>query len=273
MGLRDENTDYTIFATGTEAQRPQTPEAGMIRHNTDEDALETYNGTSWEIIGDQERRIDGSASDRASFSAQRLIDDGYGNTNGYYWITFNGTEEPKQIYCDVTGNEAGSGYMRIDSAWAQYYSGDACNSGYGTVGNDGLMKVSANSGGGGSGSHGGCGIFVNTPFYARYFKVNNVSFTPNGNWGGPQFPNPYFSVMDAENTSTLTNFTDYYYPGWNPERTAEYGIYNAQGLGQNWTYDMGDDKFRYMHFGVGAFSGGFNRPCEMKVWFKPDANT
>jgi hypothetical protein len=268
-GVIDNSNDATKWAVGTEAQRP-TGSAGHVRYNTDTDIIEAWStsNSSWVALGKMEGKPNGSSADQAATSAQYLVDEQLQSNNGYYWITGEETHDPRQYYCDITGNEAGAGYMRVDSAWAQYYGGDGCNSGYGTLSSNGIINASSNSGGGGSGSHGGCGVFVNTPFYARYFKVTNVSFTPNGNWAGPQFPNPYFSIMDAANTSQLNDFTDYHYPGWSPQRTVEYGIYNTEGLGQNWTYDMSNYKSRYVHFGVGAYSGGLNRPCEMKIWFK-----
>ena len=38
--------------TGTEAERPGTPAAGMFRFNSDSSSFEGYNGTSWSAVGD-----------------------------------------------------------------------------------------------------------------------------------------------------------------------------------------------------------------------------
>ena len=42
--------DAITFPVGTTAQRPANPEAGMIRWNTDADALEGYDGVEWAPI-------------------------------------------------------------------------------------------------------------------------------------------------------------------------------------------------------------------------------
>jgi hypothetical protein len=47
------STGYFALPAGTTAQRPASPVAGMIRHNTDNDVVETYNGTSWDAVGEQ----------------------------------------------------------------------------------------------------------------------------------------------------------------------------------------------------------------------------
>ncbi len=42
-----DSTTAIIVPVGTEAQRPTTPEAGMIRFNSDTDKYESYDGTNW----------------------------------------------------------------------------------------------------------------------------------------------------------------------------------------------------------------------------------
>lgn len=42
-----DSTTAIIVPVGTEAQRPATPEAGMIRFNSDTDKYESYDGTNW----------------------------------------------------------------------------------------------------------------------------------------------------------------------------------------------------------------------------------
>jgi hypothetical protein len=270
-GIIDNATDSSKVAVGTEAQRP-TGSSGYVRYNSDIDIVEAWSAdnSSWVAIGKMEGKPNGSSADQAAVSAQYLIDESLQSNNGYYWITGEESHDPRQYYCDISGNEAGAGYMRIDSAWASYYGGNACNSGYGTLSSNGIINASSNSGGGGSGAHGGCGATVTTPFYARYFKVTNVSFTPNGNWGGVPFPNPTFKVITAGNLSG--GYGSYYYPGWDPEGSGiSYGVSVTAngGLSEGDTFDLGSYAAdRRVHFGVGAYSGGLNRPCEMKIWFK-----
>lgn len=47
------STGYFDLPTGTTAQRPASPVAGMIRFNTDTGSVESYNGTIWSTIGAQ----------------------------------------------------------------------------------------------------------------------------------------------------------------------------------------------------------------------------
>ena len=44
-------TGYMAVPSGTTAQRPGTPTNNLIRHNSDENALETYDGTEWTSLG------------------------------------------------------------------------------------------------------------------------------------------------------------------------------------------------------------------------------
>jgi len=41
------DTGFLKTATGTTAQRPASPQTGMIRYNTDLGYHEIYNGTAW----------------------------------------------------------------------------------------------------------------------------------------------------------------------------------------------------------------------------------
>jgi len=45
-----QDTGYLQFPTGSEAQRPNSPEGGYIRFNTDTNKFEMYDGTEWRII-------------------------------------------------------------------------------------------------------------------------------------------------------------------------------------------------------------------------------
>ena len=40
-------TDYILMPRGTSAQRPEFPEVGMVRYNTDTNQFETWTGTAW----------------------------------------------------------------------------------------------------------------------------------------------------------------------------------------------------------------------------------
>lgn len=66
------STGFFALPAGTTAQRPGTPVAGMIRHNTDLNVVETYNGTDWLNVGDQ----------ASSYVAEYLVVAGGGGGGG-----------------------------------------------------------------------------------------------------------------------------------------------------------------------------------------------
>jgi hypothetical protein len=52
-GQANTATDFFALPSGTTAQRPGSPAAGYVRHNTDENIVETYDGSNWVAVGDQ----------------------------------------------------------------------------------------------------------------------------------------------------------------------------------------------------------------------------
>ena len=49
-GVFDNGSETAQFPAGTTAERPDTPEEGMIRFNTDEGQFEVYDGTEWKAL-------------------------------------------------------------------------------------------------------------------------------------------------------------------------------------------------------------------------------
>jgi len=47
VGVTDNAPESTKLPAGTTAQRPTTPEEGMIRFNAEENTFEFYDGTEW----------------------------------------------------------------------------------------------------------------------------------------------------------------------------------------------------------------------------------
>ena len=45
-----DDTGFINLPVGTTAQRPSSPELGMMRWNTDEEYVEFYNGTEWTAV-------------------------------------------------------------------------------------------------------------------------------------------------------------------------------------------------------------------------------
>ena len=52
-GQSNSATDFFALPSGTTAQRPASASVGYIRHNSDDNVIETYDGTNWVVIGDQ----------------------------------------------------------------------------------------------------------------------------------------------------------------------------------------------------------------------------
>ena len=51
-GVKENTTVATKFPAGTTAQRPNAPEAGMVRFNTDEGQFEYHDGTKWKVVSE-----------------------------------------------------------------------------------------------------------------------------------------------------------------------------------------------------------------------------
>tara|TARA_B100000131_G_scaffold9150_1_gene9650 strand:+ start:4749 stop:5732 length:984 start_codon:yes stop_codon:yes gene_type:complete len=111
--------DQSAFSVpyGTTAQRPSSPQAGMIRVNIETNYLECYNGSGWINIlegfskpasfGQQTAAL-GSITNPAT-SAKQLRDSG-NTTNGAYYINLPSIGV-KQTYCALDPGFQGGGWM------------------------------------------------------------------------------------------------------------------------------------------------------------------
>lgn len=72
------STGYLDLPTGTTAQRPVSPNAGMIRYNTDISQFEGYSGSSWQPIGGG---AFGGGSDRVFIENDGTINSSYTLSN------------------------------------------------------------------------------------------------------------------------------------------------------------------------------------------------
>lgn len=86
--------------------RPNSPPTGLIGYNTEEEALEVYNGTEWQSAGSA--KLDGSSPDKASTSGLQLVTDNSGISSGLYWIKSPTMPQALQMYVDTTYD--GGGY-------------------------------------------------------------------------------------------------------------------------------------------------------------------
>ena len=86
--------------------RPSSPNVGFIGYNSEEEALEIYNGTEWQSAGSA--KLDGSSPEKASTSGLQLVTDNPGLSNGLYWINSGNMPNALQMYVDTTYD--GGGY-------------------------------------------------------------------------------------------------------------------------------------------------------------------
>ena len=92
--------------TWNNSTRPSSPSTGFIGYNSEEEALEIYNGTEWQSAGSA--KLDGSSPEKASTSGLQLITDNPGLTSGLYWIKSASMPNALQMYVDTTYD--GGGY-------------------------------------------------------------------------------------------------------------------------------------------------------------------
>ena len=92
--------------TWNNSTRPSSPNTGFIGYNSEEEALEIYNGTEWQSAGSA--KLDGSSPDKASTSGLQLVTDNPGISSGLYWIKSAQMPNALQMYVDTTYD--GGGY-------------------------------------------------------------------------------------------------------------------------------------------------------------------
>lgn len=103
------DTGHLTLPSGTTAQRPGSPAAGMMRYNSSLGAVEYYNGTTWRYIGD----VGTTSATPASSAAQiRAL---YPNAaDGDYWYKPAGyTGSALQCYTNFSNAPAGKGYLLV----------------------------------------------------------------------------------------------------------------------------------------------------------------
>lgn len=92
--------------TWNNSTRPSSPNVGFLGYNSEEEALEIYNGTEWQSAGSA--KLDGSSPEKASTSGLQLVTDNPGLSNGLYWIKSGSMPNALQMYVDTTYD--GGGY-------------------------------------------------------------------------------------------------------------------------------------------------------------------
>lgn len=95
-GLTVNGTGSIQLPTGTTAQRPGSPVAGMIRYNTSWGGIEHYNGTQW-VQGI------GSSASTAATSGKAIYNALPSAPSGVYWLkTSGGTAFQAYVAMDLS---------------------------------------------------------------------------------------------------------------------------------------------------------------------------
>lgn len=122
------NNGQMSIPCGTTAQRPASPNAGMIRFNIQTYVCEVYNGTDWDTfpVGSG---VDGTSAATAAPSAKWLYDNGV-KTSGKELLWISTSNGPKEVWCDFDTNDANgqSGWMLVAAFEEGYrWGGDGQN--------------------------------------------------------------------------------------------------------------------------------------------------
>lgn len=96
------DTGYLTIPVGNTSLRPEAPETGMMRYNTDFSITEYYNGSNWVPI---------SYTKLIGLSAQQIKEAYPYAPDGPYRIYFEGIDSVKQIYCLMNSGYDGGGWM------------------------------------------------------------------------------------------------------------------------------------------------------------------
>jgi hypothetical protein len=113
------NTNITTsgflkVAVGTEAQKPASPQPGMMRRNSTTGFLEVYNGTSWRRILEKRNIILGSTASNPAENAMQILAAYPNAPSGLYWIRPTGWGgAAQQVYCDMDWH--GGGWILVAS--------------------------------------------------------------------------------------------------------------------------------------------------------------
>lgn len=123
-----DDTGYLKIPAGTTAQRPATPNEGMLRYNSTASSLEYYTTSrGWVSVSG----LDGSSSASAAPSAQHIKTITGTTTSGIYWINVPNLGV-SQVYCDMSTD--GGGWMMLGYAGSTTGVGDSNHILFNTIG-------------------------------------------------------------------------------------------------------------------------------------------
>jgi len=124
INVNIDDTGFIQLPAGTTAQRPASPQTGMMRVNTsfNPPQLEVYNGTDWRDYKNRFTAGLGSSAASAASSAEEILEYNPQAQDGFYWINVSGTA--RQIWCDMknggwmfAGRMQGTTWSHDDAKW------------------------------------------------------------------------------------------------------------------------------------------------------------
>ena len=162
------STGFFALPSGTTAQRPGSPAAGYVRHNTDDDVVETYNGTDWVAVGIQAVTYDvdylvvgGGAAGGTAGSGSGIP--AGGGAGGYQSVSSstltNGLNYSVVIGAGGVATAGGTATLGDNGNDSSFSDTTSIGGGGGSPGSDtNIDGASGASGGGGGGGGAGNGI-------------------------------------------------------------------------------------------------------------------
>jgi len=108
-------TNADNMPRGSVAQRPSTPEVGMIRFNTDFNEVEYYNGSNWINPNTGAKAGIGETAATAARDARAIKNARPDAGDGVYWIDLP-VVGPRQIYCLMDKRYDGGAWMMVMKA-------------------------------------------------------------------------------------------------------------------------------------------------------------
>lgn len=101
------NTAAMKVPTGTTAQRPNSPAAGAVRFNTDENYLEVYTGSAWNNVIGPDAAATSNLGTQSNPAISGMALKAEGLPSGLYWIKPNGSVNNYKMYVDNDRNGGG----------------------------------------------------------------------------------------------------------------------------------------------------------------------
>ena len=205
------STGYFDLPSGTIAERPVSPNPGMVRNNTELRGFEFYNGSAWISLG----VTDGSTAALAAPSATYLMETAGITTSGVYWLKPTTWNYPAQFYCELSKHGGGWIYVMqrqcvgdngLPSSWLSGASGSqnhATSNFYGVLDSNGSPQSVMNIWDGfiGSGSLG--------KVYAREIQTSGGTYDESqryvSNSDGPIYTRTAFTQLFYGNFSQAYN--------------------------------------------------------------------